>query len=109
MIIDTKKLQKAIIENKKNHNFNTTDIKFELLCLYGEVNELFQAWLKEDQENINEELADVAIFLLGISEMLGSDLGEDIVKKVAINAKRKYVNGKKIITDDKSRTNSFQN
>lgn len=100
MIIDTKKLQKAIIENKKNHNFNTTDIKFELLCLYGEVNELFQAWLKEDQENINEELADVAIFLLGISEMLGSDLGEDIVKKVAINAKRKYVNGKKIINDD---------
>lgn len=49
--------------------------------MYGEVNELFQAWLKNDQENINEELADVAIFLLGISEMLGSDLGEDIVKK----------------------------
>ena len=63
-------------------------------------NELFQAWLKEDQENINEELADVAIFLLGISEMLCSDLGEDIVKKVAINEKRKYVNGKKIINDD---------
>ena len=100
MIIDTKKLQKAVIENKKKHNFNTTDIKFELLLLYGEVNELFQAWLKEDQENINEELADIAIFLLGISEMLGSDLGEDIVKKMAINTKRKYVNGKKIITDD---------
>ena len=68
-------------------------MKFELLLLYGEVNELFQAWLKEDQENINEELADVAIFLLGISEMLGSDLGEDIVKKMVIN-------GKKIINDD---------
>lgn len=78
---------------RKNINFNTTDVKFELLLLYGEVNELFQAWLKEDQENINEELADVAIFLLGISEMLGSDLGEDIVKKMAINAKRKYVHG----------------
>ena len=45
MIIDTEKLQKAVIENKKKHNFNTTDIKFELLLLYGEVNELFQAWL----------------------------------------------------------------
>ena len=100
MIIDTKKLQKAVIENKKKHNFNTTDVKFELRLLYGEVNELFQAWLKEDQENINEELADVAIFLLGISEMLGSDLGEDIVKKMVINAKRKYINGKKIINDD---------
>ena len=100
MIIDTKKLQKGVIENKKKHNFNTTDVKFELLLLYGEVNELFQAWLKEDQENINEELADVAIFLLRISEMLGSDLGEDIVKKMVINAKRKYINGKKIINDD---------
>lgn len=31
---------------QKEHGFNTTDIKFELLLLYGEVNELFQAWLK---------------------------------------------------------------
>ena len=84
MIIDTQKLQKAVIENKKNHGFNTTDVKFELLLLYGEVNELFQAWLKDDRDSINEELADVAIFLLGISEMLGSDLGEDIVKKMRI-------------------------
>ena len=96
MIIDTQKLQKAVIKNKKNHGFNTTDVKFELLLLYGEVNELFQAWLKDDRDSINEELADVAIFLLGISEMLGSDWGEDIVKKMKINAKRKYIDGKKI-------------
>lgn len=96
MLIDTKKLQKDILENKKNHNFNTIDIKFELLSLYGEVNELFQAWLKDDPKNINEELADVAIFLLGISEMVGSDLGEDILKKMEINRRRKYINGKKI-------------
>ena len=96
MIIDTKKLQKAVLEKKKNHKFNTTDIKFELLSLYGEVNELFQAWLKDDPENINEELADVAIFLLGISEMVGSDLGEDILRKMEINKKRKYIDGKKI-------------
>lgn len=96
MLIDTEKLQKAVLENKKNHNFNTTDIKFELLSLYGEVNELFQAWLKDDPENINEELADVAIFFLGISEMVGSDLGEDILKKMEINKRRKYIDGKKV-------------
>lgn len=90
MIIDTKKLQKRVMENKKKHGFNTTDVKFELLRLYGEVNELFEGWQKQDQDNINEELADVAIFLLGIAEMLGSDLGEDIVKKMAINEKRVY-------------------
>lgn len=78
-------MQKAVVDNKKKHNFNTTDIKFKLLLLYGEMNELFQAWLKDDPKNINEELADVAIFLSGISEMVGSDLGEDILKKMEIN------------------------
>lgn len=57
MIIDTKKLQKEVLDNKRRHNFNTTDIKFELLLLYGEVNELFKGWLKQDDDNINEELA----------------------------------------------------
>ena len=54
MIIDTQKLQKAVIENKKNHGFNTTDVKFELLLLYGEVNELFQAWLKDDHDDFTD-------------------------------------------------------
>lgn len=101
MIINTEKLQKRVMENKKNHGFNTTDIKFELLLLYGEVNELFQAYLKQDQDNISEELADVAIFLLGIAEMLGSDLGTDIVAKMKINEKRVYDKGVKIMDDDK--------
>lgn len=96
MIIDTKKLQKEVLDNKRRHNFNTTDIKFELLLLYGEVNELFKGWLKQDADNINEELADVGIFLLGISEMLGSDLGKDIVDKIEINKKRIYKNGIKV-------------
>lgn len=92
MIIDTKKLQKEVLENKKNHGFNTTDIEFELWRLYGETNELFEAWRKQDKENIDEELADVGIFLLGISEMLGSDLGEDITNKMKVNRKRIYKN-----------------
>ena len=96
MIIDTKKLQKAVIENKKKHGFNTTDIEFELLRLHGEANELFEAWRKNNKENINEELADVGIFLLGIAEMLDSDLGEDIVNKMKINEKRIYKNGVKL-------------
>lgn len=96
MIIDTKKLQKEVLDNKRRHNFNTTDIKFELLLLYGEVNELFKGWLKQDDDNINEELADVGIFLLGISEMLGSDLGKDIVDKIEINKNRIYKDGVKV-------------
>lgn len=96
MILDTKKLQKEIIQNKKEHGFNTTDIKFELLLLYGEVNELFQAWLKDDDQNIGEELADVAIFLLGIAEILDKDLGVEIIEKKKVNKNRIYRNGNKV-------------
>ena len=95
MILDTKKVQMEIIQNKIDHGFNTTDIKFELLLLYGEVNELFQAWLKDDSENMGEELADVAIFLLGIAEMLDKDLGVEIIEKMKVNKNRIYRNGKK--------------
>ena len=84
------------MENKKKHGFNTTDIEFELLRLHGEANELFEAWRKNNKKNINEELADVGIFLLGIAEMLESDLGEDIVNKMKINEKRIYKNGVKL-------------
>lgn len=96
MILDTKKLQKEIIQNKKEHGFNTTDIKFELLLLYGEVNELFQAWLKDDDQNIGEELADVAIFLLGIAEILDKDLGVEIIEKMKVNKNRIYRNSNKV-------------
>lgn len=88
-------LTKEVIQNKVKHGFNITDIKFELL-LYGEVNELFQAWLKDDGENIGEELADVAIFLLGIAEILDKDLGKEIIKKMNINANRVYSNDEKV-------------
>ena len=37
MTTDFSELQQRVMQNKKNHNFNTTDIKFELLLLYGEV------------------------------------------------------------------------
>lgn len=96
MKLDIKELQKEVIQNKINHGFNNTDVKFELLLLYGEVNELFQAWLKDDDKNMGEELADVAIFLLGISEMLDKDLGKEILKKMEINKNRVYRDGKKL-------------
>ena len=39
---------------------------------------------------LNEELADVAIFLLGIAELNGIDLEKEIERKVEINKGRKY-------------------
>lgn len=73
----------------------------EFCLLYGEVAEAYEAYRKK-KDDLNEELADVAIYLMGLSEMLGYDLEEEIRKKVAKNAKRIYknVDGVKIRVKD---------
>lgn len=82
-------LQKTIIQNKQAKGFNTTDIPLEFSLLYGEVAEAFDAWRKQ-QDDVGEELADVAIFLLGIAEILGIDLETEIDAKMTKNDKRTY-------------------
>ena len=42
------------------------------------------------KDDLGEELADVAIFLLGISEILGVDLQSEIEKKIKVNSERQY-------------------
>ena len=89
-----KEMQKRIYQNKINKGFNTTDIAKEFCLLYGEVGEAYEAYRKK-KSDLNEELADIAIYLLGISEILGFDLEKEIENKVAINEKRVYkkING----------------
>ena len=65
-----KKIQKDIWQNKLNKGFNTTDVNKEFCFLYGEVAEAYDAW-KKKKDGLNEELADIAIYLMGLSEMLG--------------------------------------
>ena len=43
-----------------------------------------------EQDNVGEELADIAIYLLGLSEILGIDLASEIEEKTAINKNREY-------------------
>ena len=87
--MNLKKVQKEVWENKVNKGFNTTNVELEFCLLYGEVAEAFDAYRKK-KDDLNEELADIAIYLLGISEMLGYDLEDEIVKKVSKNKKRVY-------------------
>ena len=91
-----KELQKEIYQNKINKGFNTTDIAKEFCLLYGEVGEAYEAYRKK-KPDLNE-LADIAIYLLGISEILGFDLEKEIENKVKINEKRVYktIDGVKI-------------
>ena len=89
--MELKQIQKDIWQNKLKKGFNTTNVEKEFCFLYGEVVEAFDAYRKK-KDDLNEELADIAIYLLGLSEMLGYDLEEEIRKKVLKNAKRVYKN-----------------
>ena len=97
-----KELQKKIYQNKIDKGFNTTDIAKEFCLLYGEVSEAYEAYRKK-KPDLNEEIADIAIYLLGISEILGFDLEKEIENKVKINEKRVYkkINGVNVRVSDK--------
>ena len=81
--------QKLAWENKVAKGFNTTDVPLEFCLLQGEIAEAFEAWRK-GREDVGEELADVAIYLLSLAEMTGIDLQDQIEAKMAKNAARVY-------------------
>lgn len=99
-MVDFKQLQKDVYQNKVNKGFNITDLNMEFCLAYGELGEAYMAWLKK-KDDLGEELADVAIYLMGISEILGIDLESEIIHKIEKNAKRTYkkVNGVLVKTE----------
>ena len=89
-MVDLKQLQERIYRNKVNKGFNITDINLEFCYTYGELAEAYAAYAKK-KPDLGEELADVAIYLLGIAEILGIDLEAEILNKVEKNERRQYV------------------
>ena len=102
-MLDLKKIQKEIYQNKVDKGFNVTDINKEFCLTYGEIAEAYEAWRKK-KDDLGEELADVAIYLLGLSEILGIDLEDEIQKKVYKNSKREY----KVIDGINTRVKEFE-
>ena len=102
-MVDLKKLQKEIYQNKVDKGFNVTDINEEFCLTYGEIAEAYDAWRKK-KNDLSEELADVAIYLLGLSEILGIDLETEIQNKVYKNSKREY----KIINGVNTRVKEYE-
>jgi NTP pyrophosphatase (non-canonical NTP hydrolase) len=94
-------VQKQVWENKIKKGFNTTDVCQEFCLLNGEVAEAFDAYSKK-KDDLGLELADIAIYLLGLSQMLGFSLEDEINKKLKINEARQYerVNGVLLKKDD---------
>jgi hypothetical protein len=87
--VEIRSAQKLAWGNKLAKGFNTTDVPLEFCLLSGEVAEAFDAWRKGRQE-VAEELADIAIFLLSLAEMVGADLQEAVEAKLAANEARVY-------------------
>ena len=100
-MLDFKKLQKDIYENKMAKGFNIRDVNFEFGLTYGELAEAFNAYHKK-LPDLGEELADVVIYLLGLAAILNIDLEDEILRKVEKNRKREYkkINGTNIRTKD---------
>ena len=90
-------LQQAVYANKVAKEFNVTDVPLEFCYLSGEVAEAFEAY-RQGLPTIGEELADIAIYLLGLAEILHVDLETAIDAKMTKNVARTYrkLNGKDV-------------
>jgi len=94
---DLKELQREIYQNKVDKDFNIDDIDKEFCLIHGELAEAYHAYLKK-LPDLGEELADVVIYILGLAEILGIDLEDEIFKKVNKNKKREYKKIKGVLT-----------
>lgn len=89
--MDIRSAQKLTWENKLAKGFNTRDVPLEFCLTQGELAEAFDAWRKAQTGGLEEELADVALYLFSLAEMTGVDLQLAIERKLAENAARWYV------------------
>ena len=87
--MDLKEAQRQIHQNKLEKHWNVSDIEKELCLMQGEIAEFYEAYRKR-LPGTGEELADIAIYLLGIAEILHIDLEEEIKRKMDINRQRQY-------------------
>jgi hypothetical protein len=87
--MDIRTAQNLAWQNKLAKGFSTTDVPLEFCLLSGEVAEAFDAWRK-GRGDLAAELADVAIYLLGLAQMTGTDLQDAVAAKLAVNAQRAY-------------------
>lgn len=93
-MVDLDKLQKEVYQNKIDKGFDIRDnrenIYKQFNFIQGEVAEAFEAYHK-GMDTLGEELADVCLYILGLCEIKGISLEKEILNKLEIIKKRKYV------------------
>ncbi|BFG42629.1 dCTP pyrophosphatase 1 [Prunus yedoensis var. nudiflora] len=94
-----------------------------LLALVGEVGELSEIfqwkgevpkglpdWKEEEKEHLGEELSDVLLYLVRLSDICGVDLGKAALRKVGLNAIKYPVKQSQMnITSNNNTINSDEN
>jgi len=93
-MIDLDKVQKELYQNKIDKGFDIRDNKenmYKQFCfMQGELSEAFEAYHK-NLGTLGEELADVCLYILGLCEIKGISLEKEILNKLEIIKKRKYI------------------
>lgn len=93
-MVDLDKLQKEVYQNKIDKGFDIRDnrenIYKQFNFIQGEVAEAFEAYHK-GMDSLGEELADVCLYILGLCEIKGISLEKEILNKLEIIKKRKYI------------------
>jgi len=87
-MVDLKKFQKEVWQNKINKGFST-EVATEFCRAHEELSEAFRKY-SLGQPGVAEEFADVTIFLLGMCEQMGFDLEKELVRKIEVNKNRQY-------------------
>ena len=88
-MVDLNELAEQVYQNKVEKHFNVTDLPTEICYIHGEVSELWDA-IKRKRGSVGEEMADILIYLLGLSKMLDVDLERELLDKIEKNRRRVY-------------------
>ncbi|MFH1456105.1 MAG: hypothetical protein ABIF40_04090 [archaeon] len=62
-------LQQKVYQNKISRGFNVQDVGKEIILLTEEVGELNEAYIKNDEMEILDAIADISVYCLGMCEM----------------------------------------
>src|SRR6266516_3854464 len=87
--MDIRSAQKIAWDTKLAKGLNTNDVSLGFGLLSGEVAKASDAWSKGRRE-MAEELATIAVFLLRLAEMVGTDLQGVVEAKLAASNSRVY-------------------
>jgi len=87
--MDIRSAQKLASDTRLTKGIRTNDVSSEFDFLSGEVAKALGAWEK-GRRGMAEELAAVAIFLLRLAEMVGTDLQEIVEAQLALGKSRVY-------------------